>query len=285
MEPMIELKDLYMSYEDEEVLNGVSFKVSHGETKIILGGSGSGKSTILKLILGLEKPDSGRIFVEGEEITNFSELKMVHVRQKIGMVFQEGALFDSLPVGENVVYRLREQHVADEDLVEETIVKLLSFVDLEESDQYKMPSELSGGMRRRVAIARALVGTPRIMLYDEATAGLDPITSRHITELMIKLRDIAKVTSIFVTHDLNSAFLMAREYATFDQKSNTVIMEGEGDNLCLTNTRFVLLKEGVIIFEGTDEELRNSQDPYIKTFLANAGLPVVGRTVSNNILP
>lgn len=284
MQPVLELHNIFMSYEEEEnVLRGVSITIPKGETKIVLGGSGSGKSTILKLILGLEKPDSGHIFVDGEDITYYSEPELMHVRQKIGMVFQEGALFDSLTVGENIVYRLREQRITDEDLIQETIIKLLSFVDLEEDDQYKMPGELSGGMRRRVAIARALVGTPQIMLYDEPTAGLDPITSRHITELMIKLRDIAKVTSIFVTHDLNSALLMARQLAVFDTKTNTVIMESEGDNLCLVNTKFVLLKDGLVIFEGTDEELKASEDPYIKTFLADTGLPGIGKTTSSMI--
>jgi len=173
-EAILEMKNVVIYYGDTAVLNGISFSVFRGETKIIIGASGSGKSTILKLIMGLDKPDAGRIFVEGEDITKFSERQLVSVRQKIGMVFQESALFDSLSVRENVAYRLYELGV-DEDEIDAKVRQSLGFVGLEEAID-KMPAELSGGMKRRVALARALIGEPEIMLYDEPTAGLDPVT-------------------------------------------------------------------------------------------------------------
>ena len=182
--PAIELKNIYKSFGDTLVLKNISFKVRRGETKIILGGSGSGKSTILKLIIGLEKPDEGEIWVDGEEVSNFTEPRLMHVRRKIGMVFQEGALFDSLSVAENVAYRLQEQTDLDEEEIDANVRKTLGFVELEDAID-KMPSQLSGGMRRRAAIARSLVGNPKIMLYDEPTAGLDPIMARTINELVI----------------------------------------------------------------------------------------------------
>src|ERR1700730_16961348 len=173
--PAIEFRDVILAFDDRMVLNGLSFKVMKGETKIILGGSGGGKSTIIKLVLGLLKPDSGRIFVDGEDITEYSEVQMMSVRKNIGMVFQEGALFDSLSVYDNVAYRLHEQSVP-EDQVEPEVRRMLRFVNLEDAID-KMPSELSGGMRRRVGIARALIGDPKIVLFDEPTAGLDPPTA------------------------------------------------------------------------------------------------------------
>src|SRR4026207_966354 len=194
LSPAIELKNVVKYYDDALILNNVSFAVRRGETKIILGGSGSGKSTILKLIIGLEKPDEGEIWIDGEEISRFRESDLMRVRQKIGMVFQEGALFDSLSVADNVAYRLHEQGELDEEEILAVVAKTLGFVDLEDAIE-KMPSELSGGMRRRAAIARALVGSPRIMLYDEPTAGLDPLTARTINELVIKLRDLEGVSS------------------------------------------------------------------------------------------
>jgi phospholipid/cholesterol/gamma-HCH transport system ATP-binding protein len=179
------------------------------------------------------------------------------------MVFQEGALFDSLPVYDNVAYRLREQHVSESE-IESTVLRMLRFVDLEDAVE-KMPNELSGGMRRRVGIARALVGNPKIILYDEPTAGLDPITARTICELALKLRDLEDVSSIFVTHRLQDIEVLANEYVVRDDKGN-LVFEHEGDRMCLINTRFIMLKDGDIIFNGTDEELRNSKDPYIHRF-------------------
>ncbi|MFN8006557.1 MAG: ATP-binding cassette domain-containing protein [Terriglobia bacterium] len=264
--PAIELKNVYKSFGDALILKNISFRVRRGETRIILGGSGSGKSTILKLIIGLEKPDEGEIWVDGEEISNFSESRLMPVRRKIGMVFQEGALFDSLSVAENVAYRLREQTTLGEEEIEALVRKTLGFVELEEAIE-KMPSQLSGGMRRRAAIARSLVGNPKIMLYDEPTAGLDPLTARTINELVIKLRDLEGVSSVFVTHRLKDAFTMANEFLGYHEGTLRYMKEEE-NSLCLVNTRLMMLREGEIIFDGFDEEIRKSQDEYIKKFLA-----------------
>ena len=263
---IIRMVDVTKSYWDQQVLKGISMEVGKAETKIVLGGSGSGKSTIVKLILGLEKPDSGQIFVDGEDITPLNEEEMMLVRKKIGMVFQEGALFDSLTVGENVAYKMREENLFKEEEIEAVVRRMLGFVDLEDSID-KMPAELSGGMRRRVAIARALVGNPKIMLYDEPTAGLDPITSRTICELVIKLRDLEGVSSVFVTHDLKAAFTLASELAVV-QPGGQVRFLGENGNFCLINTRFVMVRDGKILFEGTDEKLRSLEDEYVREFLA-----------------
>jgi len=263
--PAIELKHVFKSFDDDPVLKNISFTVRRGETKIILGGSGSGKSTILKLIIGLEKVDEGEIWVDGEEITNYSESQLMEVRKKLGMVFQEGALFDSLSVADNVGYRLHEQSDLDEDEIHSIVKKTLGFVELEDAIE-KMPAELSGGMRRRAAIARALVGNPKIMLYDEPTAGLDPLTARTINELVIKLRDLEGVSSVFVTHRLRDAFTMANEYLGHQNGILRYMTEEEG-HICLVNTRFLMLKDGEIIFDGVDEEIRQSQDEYIQKFL------------------
>ncbi|PYS19338.1 MAG: organic solvent resistance ABC transporter ATP-binding protein [Acidobacteria bacterium] len=263
-EPILEMKNVVKYYGHTAVLNGISFSVFRGETKIIIGASGSGKSTILKLIMGLDKPDAGRIFVEGEDITKFNERQLVSVRQKIGMVFQESALFDSLTVRENVAYRLYELGV-DEDEIDAKVRQSLGFVGLEEAID-KMPAELSGGMKRRVALARALIGEPEIMLYDEPTAGLDPVTSKKINELIITLRDIKSVTGVFVTHRMRDAFTLATEYAS--NGGRQISFHTEDNFVCIANTRFLMLRDGTIIFEGPDEVLRRSKDEYIKRFLA-----------------
>jgi phospholipid/cholesterol/gamma-HCH transport system ATP-binding protein len=263
---MIEFRDVTKSFDDEVVLKNVSFKINRGETKIILGESGSGKSTILKLILGLIRPDSGQIFIEDQEITPMTERNLVKVRRNIGMVFQEGALFDSLSVRENVGYRLLEEGQLDEQEIDVEVLQLLGFVGLEESID-KMPSELSGGMKRRVGIARALVGTPKIVLYDEPTAGLDPITKRTIVELMIKLRDTEGVTSVFVTHDLQAASIMATEYASVD-KEGQISFSSSGDSFCLLNVNFIMLYDGSICFQGSYQDMMNSELPYIHSFTA-----------------
>lgn len=259
----IEFKDVSLAFGDRVVLDRVSFAVRHGESKIVMGGSGTGKSTILRLALGLIKPDAGQIFIDGEEITNRTEEQMMEIRSKIGMVFQEGALFDSFNVYDNVAYRLREQKVPEEE-IEPVVRRMLRFVDLEAA-VHKMPNELSGGMRRRVGIARALVGNPKIILYDEPTAGLDPITARTICELALKLRDLEEVSSIFVTHRIQDIEVLAHEYVVRDDQGN-LIFEPEGERLCLINTRFIMLKDGHIIFSGTDEEIRESSNPYIQKF-------------------
>lgn len=263
-EPILEMKDVVKLYGDTAVLDGVSFRVFRGETKIIIGASGSGKSTLLKLIMGLDKPDRGSIFVGGRDISKLREQDLVSVRQKIGMVFQESALFDSLTVRENVAYRLYEIGT-EEDEIDQKVRQSLGFVGLEDAID-KMPSELSGGMKRRVALARALIGEPEIMLYDEPTAGLDPVTSRKINELIIALRDIKGVTGIFVTHRMRDAFTLATEYATNGDKRTD--FHTENNLLCIANTRFLMLRDGKIIFEGPDEVLRRSKNDYIKRFLA-----------------
>lgn len=262
--PAIEFRDVHLSFDDRKVLDGFSFKVAKGETKIILGGSGCGKSTTIKLVLGLLKPDEGQILVNGEDITNYTEAEMMRVRKNFGMIFQEGALFDSLSVYENVAYRLHEQGVP-EDEVEQEVRRMLRFVNLEDAID-KMPAELSGGMRRRVGIARALVGGPTIVMFDEPTAGLDPPTARTICELAIKLRDLEDVSSIFVTHEMNNVEYITGEYAAVND-AGEVIFEKEGERLCLINTKIMMMKEGEIIFSGTDEMLKKNEDPYIKKFL------------------
>ena len=262
--PAMEFRDVYLSFDDRTILKGLSFKVLRGETKIILGGSGGGKSTIIKLVLGLLKPDAGRVLVDGEDITDYNEVQMMSVRKKIGMVFQEGALFDSLSVYHNVAYRLHEQGVPEEE-VEPEVRRMLRFVNLEDAID-KMPAELSGGMRRRVGIARALVGDPKIVLFDEPTAGLDPPTARTICELAMKLRDLEDVSSIFVTHEMNNLEYICSEYAVVDDEGK-VVFEREGERLCLTNSKVMMMRDGNIIFSGTDEALRRAEDPYIQKFL------------------
>ena len=262
--PAIEFRDVLLAFDERVVLNKLSFKVMKGETKIILGGSGGGKSTIIKLVLGLLKPDEGRILVDGEDITDYNEVQMMTVRKRIGMVFQEGALFDSLSVYDNVAYRLHEQGRA-EDEVEPEVRRMLRFVNLEDAID-KMPAELSGGMRRRVGIARALIGDPKIVLFDEPTAGLDPPTARTICELAMKLRDLEDVSSIFVTHEMNNLQYLCSEYAVVNDEGQ-VVFEREGERLCLINSKVMMIREGNIIFSGTDESLRKAADPYIQKFL------------------
>ena len=264
MVPAIEFRDVHLSFDDKKILDGISFVVKRGETKIILGRSGGGKSTIIRMILGLLKPDSGTILIDGEDITHYTEPEMMPVRQKVGMVFQEGALFDSLSVYENVAYRLREQNVPEEG-VEREVRRMLRFVDLEDAIE-KMPNELSGGMRRRVGIARALVGDPSIVLFDEPTAGLDPPTARTICELAIKLRDLQDVSSIFVTHEMTNVEYLSSEYATVDENGQ-VVFEVEGEKLCLINTEILMLRDGKVAFSGKDEAFFKTTDPYIQRFM------------------
>ncbi len=240
----ISFRDVTLAF-DRPILRGVSFDLRPGMTKIVLGGSGSGKTTILRLILGLLKPDTGSIRVEGTEVEDLGERALRDVRLKIGMVFQEGALFDSLTVGENVGYRLVEDRVDGPDEIEARVREMLGFVGLEAFYGH-MPSQLSGGQRRRVAVARALAARPRIMLYDEPTTGLDPITSTTITDLIVKAHDRDGVSSILVTHQLRDAFNVARTIGT----------------------EFLMLREGQVRFEGTADELRASEDPYIREFLS-----------------
>lgn len=263
--PAIEFQDVCLAFDDKLILDHIDLSVRRGECKLILGRSGGGKSTIIRLVLGLLKPDSGRILIDGEDITEYSEVEMMTVRQKIGMVFQEGALFDSISVYENVAYRLREQG-RDEGEIEREVSRMLEFVDLTDAVD-KMPNELSGGMRRRVGIARALIGDPSIVLFDEPTAGLDPPTARTICELAIKLRDLQDVSSIFVTHEMNNVVNLSSEYATVNEKGE-VVFEQEGEKLCLINTEVLMMRDGRIIFNGTDEQLRASDDSYVRRFIS-----------------
>jgi phospholipid/cholesterol/gamma-HCH transport system ATP-binding protein len=262
--PALEFRHVNFAYDDHQVLKDVSFSVMPGETLLVLSGSGGGKSTILRLAIGLLKPDDGSILIEGEDITDYDEDALNVVRQKIGMDFQDGALFDSLSVYDNVAYRCHENGVPEEQ-VEAEVRRLLRFVNLEEAIDM-MPAQLSGGMRSRVGLARALIGNPHIVLLDEPTAGLDPPTTRTICELAVKLRDLRDVSSLFVTHGLENVRFMTSTYTCLDQQERPVFVK-ESDRLCLINTKVIMLHEGRIIFLGPDEELFKSEDPRIKNFL------------------
>ncbi|HEY0378948.1 MAG TPA: ATP-binding cassette domain-containing protein [Pyrinomonadaceae bacterium] len=262
--PAVEFRHVSFSFDDQKVLDDLSFAVEKGEIKIILSGSGGGKSTILKLILGLLKPDAGQIFVDGEEITNYDETEMQRVRDKIGVVFQEGALFDSLSVYDNIGYRLHERGIPEEDVVREVRL-LLRFVNLE-NEIDRLPNELSGGMQKRVSIARALVGDPKIVLFDEPTASLDPPTAATICELVIKLRDLEDVSSILVTHEMDVVKYLTSAYAVVGDDGKISVRE-EGERLCLTNTGILMLRKGRVIFSGVEEELVQAEDPYIQEFI------------------
>jgi phospholipid/cholesterol/gamma-HCH transport system ATP-binding protein len=267
--PAVEFRNVYFSFEDEEVLDGISFTVMRGEIKIVLSSSGGGKSTILKLILGLLKPDEGQVLIEGEDITNYDESQLKPVRDKLGMVFQEGGLFDSLSVYDNVAYRLHEEEVPEKD-VEREVKLLLRFVNLE-NETDKLPNELSVGMQKRVGIARALVGNPRIVLFDEPTVALDPPTAATISELIIRLRDLENIASILVTHEMDTVKYITTAYAAITEKGD-VTVEEEGDKFCLSNTKILMLREGRVIFSGTNEEFVQSEDPYIQKFISGTEL-------------
>ena len=260
----IVFEDVSIAFEDKPVLDNISFRLNKGETKAIFGVAGSGKSTILKLALGLVRPDSGHIHVLGEDVTAMREEQLFDLRQKIGMVFQESALFDSLTVRENVAFRALEEGNVTEEEVEKPVRESLSFVELENTvDMF--PSELSGGMRRRVAIARAIITHPEILLYDSPTGGLDPVTSTTIIELIVKQRDVYKTSSLMVTHRLQDAFVMATHY--FDRKSNHMQplppgMRGE------VPMGFLILRDGKIIFDGDVHELAQSKDEYIREYIS-----------------
>ena len=264
--PIIVFDRVSLAFDDKEILRDVSFTLKTGHTKIFLGASGAGKSTILRLILGLLKPDAGRIFVNGEQVDNMKEDDLMKVRGDLGMVFQEGALFDSLTVRENVGYKLFEESRMPLDDVNRRVEEVLGFVRLTEFID-RMPSELSGGQRRRVAIARAMTAKPRILLYDEPTTGLDPITSLTIDEEIIKLRDIEGVSSIVVTHQLRDAFYVAEHMAI--QNDREVAFERAPARKA-DEAEFIMLKDGGIGFEGNATEVREAaaKDPYIHAFLS-----------------
>jgi phospholipid/cholesterol/gamma-HCH transport system ATP-binding protein len=261
---MIVFKHVSLAFDDTVVLRDVSFTLRRGHTKIILGASGAGKSISLKLILGLLKPDGGEVWVKGQRVDQMSELEMMKVRADLGMVFQEGALFDSLTVGENVGYKLYEESDMPLDQVRARVEEVLGFVGLAQFIDRK-PSELSGGQRRRVAIARAMTVKPGILLYDEPTTGLDPITADTIDEQIVKLRDLEEVTSILVTHQLRDAFFVATHEAKRSGQDVEFVLAAKEK---LEEAEFMMLKDGIIIFEGTADELRASSDPYIQAFLS-----------------
>jgi len=256
--------DVVLQFEDKLVLNGISFRLAHGETKAIFGIAGSGKSTILKLALGLLKPDAGRILVLGQDVTQMTEEELFDLRRKIGMVFQESALFDSLTVRENVAFRLLEEGDISEEEIERRVREALSFVELEHTLD-RLPSELSGGMRRRVAIARAIIAQPEILLYDSPTGGLDPVTSTTIIELIVKQRDVYKTSSLLVSHRLQDAFIMATHY--FDRPANQMrpLPSGAHGEVPMT---FLVLRDGKVIFDGDAHELVNSKDEYIREYIS-----------------
>ncbi len=262
-EPAIRFEDVAIAFE-QPVLQGISFQLSCGETKILLGTAGTGKTLILKLALGLLKPDAGRIIVLDEELTQLREQQLFELRRKIGMVFQESALFDSLTVEENVAYRLIEETGRVTEEIHGRVLEALRFVELEHTVNL-LPSELSGGMRRRVAIARAIITQPEVLLYDSPTGGLDPVTSNTIIELVVKQRDVYQTSSLLVTHRLQDAFTMASHY--FDRGQNKMVPVRDGSTRDL-HTKFLILRDGRIIFEGTAAELLRCNDPYLREYLS-----------------
>jgi len=263
--PVVLFDKVSLSFDDKVVLHEVTFSVRAGHTKIFLGASGAGKSTILKLMLGLLAPDSGTIWVLGHRVDQLTETQLMGVRHHMGMVFQEGALFDSFTVGENVGYKLYEETSLPLDVVRARVEEVLGFVGLSEHID-KAPSALSGGQRRRVAIARAMAAKPSLLLYDEPTTGLDPITATTISEEIVKLRDLESVTAVIVTHQLRDAYYVAEHSARRTATNELEIAEATADKL--GEADFVMLKDGGIHFVGNADELRSSSDPYLKTFLS-----------------
>ncbi len=263
--PVVLFDKVCLAFDDKVILKNVTFDVRAGHTKIFLGASGAGKSTILKLMLGLLKPDSGTIWVLGHRVDLMNEVELMGVRHHMGMVFQEGALFDSFSVGENVGYKLYEETRQPLDQVRQRVEEVLGFVGLGEHID-KMPSDLSGGQRRRVAIARAMAAKPTLLLYDEPTTGLDPMTSLTVDAEIIKLRDLENVTSVLVTHQLRDAFYIATHEATRPDGADINISPAVGQKL--EQADFVMIRDGEVSFEGSADELRASTDSYLKAFLS-----------------
>ncbi|MBB5329470.1 ABC transporter ATP-binding protein [Tunturiibacter gelidoferens] len=261
-EPIVVVDDVSIIFDVKPVLQNISFTVQRGETRIILGPAGGGKSVLMKLVNGLLKPDTGSIHVFGHDVSTMPEVDLFKLRSRIGMVFQESALFDSLSVGDNVAYRLHEDRVSEEE-VHSRVIEALQFVALENTID-KIPSELSGGMRRRVSIARAIITHPDLILYDSPTGGLDPITSTTIIDLVIKQRDVTQTTSLVITHRIQDAYLLARSrFNTQTEKVEQIPNNGIDDS-----TKFLVLNEGKVVFDGTTEELVHSNDPWLKEYLS-----------------
>jgi phospholipid/cholesterol/gamma-HCH transport system ATP-binding protein len=262
--PAIVFEDVALAFGENKVLRGVSFRLARGETKALFGVAGSGKSLILKLVLGLIRPDSGTILVLGQDVTQMQEKELFALRDKIGMVFQESALFDSLSVKENVAYRLTEEHGIYDDEIDRRVREVLRFVELEHTLDLD-PAELSGGMRRRVAIARALITQPELLLYDSPTGGLDPVTSNTIIELIVKQRDVYKTSALLVTHRLQDAFTMATH--EFDKQTNHIVPLPPGQH-CNVPLTFLILRDGKVIFDGDLQQLAHTEDEYIKEYIS-----------------
>ena len=260
--PVVEFRDVSIGFDEHKVLKNVSFKVAHGETRIILGPAGGGKSVLMKLTNGLLAPDSGEVLVVGQTLNELTEKEMFGLRAHVGMVFQESALFDSLNVEDNVAYRLEEEHVAPTE-IHERVVEALRFVELEKAIA-KFPSELSGGMRRRVSIARAIVSKPDLILYDSPTGGLDPITSTTIIELVVKQRDVSHTTSLLITHRLQDAFTLATH--RFDAVAGHMVPIPHGG--IDPGTRFLVINEGSVVFDGETEELAHTSDPWLRSYIS-----------------
>lgn len=256
-------EDVAIAFEDLRVLDGISFELKRGETKVILGIAGSGKSTILKLALGLIKPDSGHIYVLGHDVTVMKEEELADLRSQVGIVFQESALFDSLTVRENVAFRLMEEHLPQQE-IERRVREVLSFVEMESAID-KFPAELSGGMRRRVGIARAIITHPEVLLYDSPTGGLDPITSTTIIELIMKQRDVARTSALLVSHRLQDGFMLASHY--YDPVNNRM-QPVDGRPMRDVHTTFLVLRDGKVIFDGSARELGQVQDQYIREYIS-----------------
>ncbi len=260
-EPIVVFEDVCLSNAGRMVLDGISFEVQGGETRIVLGPAGVGKSVLLKLANGLIRPDSGTIKIFGQDITRLKDREMFALRDHIGMVFQEGALFDSLTVRDNVAYRLIEDKVPDEE-IDRRVREVLKFVELEQTID-KFPSQLSGGMRRRVSIARAIISDPELVLYDSPTGGLDPITSHTIIELVVKQRDVYGSSSLLVSHRLQDAFTLATHRFSKDANKMEKLPEGKVDE----STTFLVLHEGKLVFNGPTLDLVHSNDPFIQEYI------------------
>jgi phospholipid/cholesterol/gamma-HCH transport system ATP-binding protein len=258
---IVEFEDVSIGFDGHQVLSGISFRVLHGETRMILGPAGCGKSVLMKLANGLIQPDSGRIRVFGRDLSTMTEREIFEMRAHIGMVFQESALFDSLDVEDNVAYRLQEEHTEPTE-THERVVEALRFVELEKAIA-KFPPELSGGMRRRVSIARAIISKPDLILYDSPTGGLDPITSTTIIELVVKQRDVSHTTCLLITHRLQDAFTMA----THRYNQQKQCMEPIPDNGIDDSVKFLVLNEGKVVFDGETLTLTHSEDPWLKAYL------------------
>jgi phospholipid/cholesterol/gamma-HCH transport system ATP-binding protein len=261
--PAVELDHVSFAFDDHVVLRDVSFSVAHGSMKVLLGASGTGKSVLLKLILGLLRPDSGTIKVNGRRVDTMTEGELLRVRADIGMVFQEIALFDSLTVDENVGYRLYEELRMPIEQARVRVDEVLGFIGLAEFKD-RLPSQLSGGQRRRVAIARAMVSKPRLLLFDDPTTGLDPIIATTVDDEIVKLRDLEQVTSILVTHQIRDAFYVATHEAVQNDGRMQIVAAADTK---AAQAEFMVLHEGCIKFEGTAPELLGSADPYLREFL------------------